>query len=169
MSIRKLFSLTLLLTLMLCSSAFANSFESRGSIIVSGIVAKRPTPGVQVFSIIRLTNISGSDVDCRVKVYDQEGTVVTNYCKILKALTTTNQNIAVASGADSFSIPAGGVRTVSISVPDATRVIMAHAVIEWSSDNEHVKKALIASGNVGYRDLTGYSASNLVIIGDQPF
>lgn len=168
MSLQKVFTLTFVLILMLCSAAYAVEFTPRGSVVIPGIQSSRPssTNFSQVY--LHVTNVAGCDVDCRVTVYDHAGNDVTSYASVYEGSDTGPTAVLAASGGD-FSLPSGASRFVRIAVDDASKLLVGHAVVEWASTNTHVKKALVVSGRYYsfYKDGLSYSA--LPIISGQPF
>ena len=168
MSLRKVFTLTFVLTLVLCSAAYAVEFNSRGSVVIPGVQFKHTSATNFSEVYLHVTNIAGCDVDCRVTFYDHAGNDVTSsYAAVYKGSDTSSGAVLVTSGGD-FSLPSGGSRYVKLSVDGAAKLLVGHAVVEWASTNAHVKKALVVSGRY-YFSKNGVSFAKLPVIGSQPF
>jgi len=159
----------LILILLLCGSASATSFETRGSAVVNSMRARYYNSISYVVSHLWITNITGSDVTCRVSFYDHAGNDVTSYCKVLSGSESSADHVTISTGTGTFELPAGQSRFVSLGLSNTNRNIQGYAVIEWSSADSLVRKPLIAVGSCYTRsgDRAGYMT--IPINGGQPF
>lgn len=166
---RKLLPLLIAVGVLLSSSVYANAFEAKGSAIVGGVYADYHGSTKFFKTFLYITNVTGSDVDCRVTIYDHSGDDVTSdCCTIFTGSSSSASVVTIGSGADIFSLPAGASRMVRVAVTNA-RCIIGHAVVEWSSEDRHVKKALVVAGDLQYRRGNSFMDKALPVIGGQPF
>jgi len=166
---RSIFLMTLTLIMLLCGPANATYLEARGSAVVTGMRAKHRSSTDFQHSIIWVTNITGSDVECRVNFFDHAGDDVTSYCTVYSGNASSNAAVTIATGTGTFDLPAGETRYVYLTMPNTSRLIQGHAVIEWASTNPHLRKALIAAGECRVVSSALKQAAGFTINGGQPF
>ncbi|MGL1864225.1 MAG: hypothetical protein OCC46_17045 [Pseudodesulfovibrio sp.] len=139
----KYLMLALAVTMIVGTAASASAFEARGSAVVTGMQARDST--WDDISNIYVTNITGSDVSCRITVYDHNGNDVTSLCKVYTGASAGGGMVLVSSGTGTLDLPASNSRSIQFSKSGAAGIIIGHAVIEWSSEDTKLRKALIAN------------------------
>ncbi len=160
-----------MLTLIMCTSAFASTtFETRGSAIATGIIAISSSTSYQIKPTMLLSNISGVDVECRVTVFDQDGNNVSSINDVYSGNSSGTNAVLVSTGAAAFTIPAGATRNINMWDSNMNKQIIGHALIEWSSADGNVRKALIGGGRVITTN-GGYSSysTTFSVNGGMPF
>lgn len=146
------------------------TFETRGSAVATAIQPISSSTTYAVKPSIFLTNISGADIECRVKMYDHNGNDVSSIIKILTGNDSGTGSVDVAYGSDVFSMPAGSSRLVSLWTSNMNKRIIGHAVIEWGSEDPNVRKALLAEGRRITTNGTGPAyACSVQVNGGMPF
>ncbi|KAB1440355.1 hypothetical protein [Pseudodesulfovibrio senegalensis] len=159
----------LALLLSLCSVSSVAAFETRGSAFVPCMSASYSNSSVLVRSYIYLTNITGSDVTCRVTFRDHAGDDVTSYSSVYSGNASGNSAVTIATVNGTFTLPAGETRYLRLSISDTSRLIIGQATIEWASDDPNLRKAIIAYGKRhGVHNDRGTLAS-IPINNGQPF
>ncbi|WP_147822607.1 hypothetical protein [Salidesulfovibrio onnuriiensis] len=161
--------LTVLLAAFVFAAAFAGSgfaqegFTPRGSAVVPGILVRHGNDNWLNMNILLITNISASDVTCRVTVYDENGNDVSNLCSVSTGAPGSSVE-TIAQGTGTFALPPASTRMVYVYRSDMKRAIMGHAVIAWDSENDKLRKALMAvhrmRTDAGNRGHTGAIAVN---------
>lgn len=157
--------LALSLVLLLCGSAFASDvFNAKGSAVAPGLML-RDRGDLYDYVEFYISNITESNVTCRVTAYDNDGIDVTAtygrvYTKGHVVIPTTEPGV--------FEIPANSTRMFQLHKEGIKTPIHGYAVIEWTSP-ENKRKALIASGRRfrGRSDRT--HSSTLPVNNGQPF
>lgn len=90
----------------MCSSVFAQTtFECRGSAVVPGIKTFSSSSSVHSVTTLFVSNITGSDVACKVTVYDHNGNDVSYLCDILTGNDASSSVVTLASGTGEFFLP----------------------------------------------------------------
>ena len=154
--------LAVIVVLMMCGSALAQTdFNAKGSIVVPNIWSYKQLPSSWLYTYINVSNITGTDVQCKITVYDNDGTDVTQYSQIYTR--GSNYYTEVSAGTGEFDLPAHATRTYSIK---ATPSISGYAVVEWKSSDPQLRKALVAGMLVLYNN-SGVGISE--INNGQPF
>ncbi|WP_147822615.1 hypothetical protein [Salidesulfovibrio onnuriiensis] len=155
------------LVLLLCGSAVAEEvFVSHGSAVVTGIQCRKGT-WTDVFNLF-VTNISGSEVTVKVTLFDHDGNDRSSICKVSTGSASGNGATSVSTGTGTFTLPAGATRIVA-APSSLNGMIYGHAVIEWTSADSRLKKALMATlqKTISYGDKSyGFMAN---VNGGQPF
>ena len=163
--------LAVVAALLMCGSAMAADFETRGSAVVIGLEAavitstnykKRPK--------IYVTNISGSDVTCKISLFDHDGNDATSYT-VYTGSSTSYAGALVSSDNAPFTIPAGATREINAWPNVSNENIKGYALIEWSSEASHIRKALAINASL-YSQGTSTGIvyqTSLTVIGNQPF
>ncbi|MGL1863537.1 MAG: hypothetical protein OCC46_13520 [Pseudodesulfovibrio sp.] len=168
MKIKYLFVVAIL-SMLLCGAAQAADFEARGSAIVPGLQMHSSSSSVLSYSVIRVTNTSGSDVSCRVSVYDHNGADVSSLCSVITGNSSAASATTLSTGTGLFSLPAGHSRYIWIYKSNWNKVMYGHAVIEWDSEDTSARKALVVSGERYINYGTKAISVMLPVIGAQPF
>ncbi|MCG8549231.1 MAG: hypothetical protein MI799_02385 [Desulfobacterales bacterium] len=139
--------LVLVMILSLYTVAQASDFVTRGSAIVPGLrTGYSDSSSTRIDSnSVFITNITGSDVDVRMTVYDHDGNDITNYCSVKTGNTGSASPTIIASGTGEFELPAGNTRFVYCRAP-TQGCYYGHGVIEWSSSDLNLRQALVAAG-----------------------
>lgn len=159
------------LIMLMCGSAFAvECFSAKGSAVVTGvrIVNYGATNNDQ--SEITVSNISNTSVTCKVTVFDHAGTDITSNCKVFSGKYNGDIGSSlIASGTGTFELPAGNTRLVSVWNENANAVVYGHAVIEWTSADNRLRKALIASLRTIARNGSANYCTHTMANSGQPF
>lgn len=136
--------IAMLLAVLMCSSAMAaeGCFNAKGSTLVSDVLCRNKSDSQFFKTNLSISNITSSNVTCRVKVYDHNGDDVSTSCSIWVG-SPTGSFVSVSSGKNVFEIPAHSSRIYSFLTDQKS--VVGYAVIEWTSDNEDLRKALIAT------------------------
>ena len=134
-----------LFTIILMSTFAGPSFaqmDVRGSTIIPSLIYQS-AGSTYTNTYLIITNITNSPVTCRVKTYDHNGNDLSQYGYVY---TGGNSNWAVVStGAIDFELPAHSARMYTIKNYSPLISILAHSIVEWSSSDVRLRKALVAS------------------------
>ncbi len=136
--------LALALTLLMCSSVFAmgqECFNAKGSLLVANVHGSSFASNSNHNTALTVSNITNKAVTCRVTVYDQNGDDISS--KGNAYTTGNNANLIKVSAGGTFEIPANSTRIYVIKNSNTTR-FAGYGVIEWTSDDAKLRKALIA-------------------------
>ncbi len=156
----KLSMLSVAMLVLMCGAAGAQDFQVRGSAIVPNLLYQFWSTTQYVNSEILITNITNVPVKCRVLIYDHSGNDISSFGQIL---TGGNGNWAlVSTSAANFEIPANGSRIFSLANTYPLKSIIAHAIIEWSSDDTKLRKALMA-GVWTFLEVNGRGHGNFLV------
>ncbi len=116
-----------------------------------------------------LTNITDTEVSCTVNFYSSDGEAYNSVLKVYKG-NKTGSSVILTDESNSFKIPAHSTRCVEFKDLSKKNNTFGYAVIEWSSADTMVNKALIGSlrkyGRAGAGTLFGTCSE---INGGQPF
>ena len=133
--------LSMVVVLMMCGGAMAEEcFNAQGSAVAPGLLFAYRGAGDWTSPYIILNNITDKSVQCRVTVYNQDGTDVTSFGYVL---TGGSSWITVSSGTGDMEIPAYSTRIYSINPSGGQKAIMGHATIQWKSDDVKLRNALV--------------------------
>lgn len=151
------------MVMLLTTNAFAQEcFNSKGSLIVPGMYATYVSSTYEAASHIFLSNVTGSSVDVKVTVYDQDGNDI-----------TTGHSMIIAGAAPTlggtFTLPAYSTRLFKFYNSIANQHIYGHAVVEWTSADSRVRKALIGTMYRQQKIGSSYTNTDYVLNGGQPF
>ncbi len=162
--------LAAIMTMLMCGAASAADFETRGSAVVTGIqVASSSSSTAYTSSGIWVTNISGTDVTCKITAFNHYGDDISSYIDVLVGSATSTGSSTLGSGGGAFSLPANETRMVRIYDSGLNKSHYGYALIEWSSEDATVRKAIIAQGN-RYTYMSGaLQSSTLAVNSGQPF
>ncbi len=141
----KYLMLALVVTMIVGTAASASAFEARGSAVITGVAGRVGSSSTYYdFTEVNVTNIAGSAVTVRVKVYDHDGTDVTQYCTVYTGDSSRPSIVTIATGTGTFELQPAATRKVLFQLAVTNKNIFGHAVIEWSSTDEKLRKAIIA-------------------------
>ncbi len=130
------------MVVMMCGGVFAQgAFVPQGSAIVPDVTAWQKDSTNSEYTKLHLTNITGSNIHVKIKVYNHDGLDVTYYGKVYTG-SSTYKYVTVASGTGEFDMPAHSSR-VFLFVAPSQMLICGNAVVEWSSDDMQLHKALL--------------------------
>ncbi|MBG0774165.1 hypothetical protein [Oleidesulfovibrio alaskensis] len=118
------------------------TFQPRGRALVTGVEAR--DEAWDFITNLFITNISESDVTCRVTVYDHDGKDVSSLCNVFTG-NRIGAPVQLRAGNGSFALPPGATRMVRIWAQGMVPVVFGHAVIEWTGADAQTDKALIAA------------------------
>ena len=123
----------------------------------------------QTFSAskIHVSNITDSAVTCRVKVYDYNGNDLSSYCHVTTGDDSTYFK-TLSTGVNTFVLPAHSSRVFSFFKKNMSKSVVGYAVIEWTSENEDLRKALIATHRL-VGAATHHHMGMVMINNGQPF
>lgn len=158
--------LTLSLALLFCGFAFAeHCFNAKGSTIVPGLITIQKNGGRTDTTNISLSNITDSAVTCRVTIYDHDGnSIAAEYGNVYSGDSRT-----IATGTDTFDIPAHSTRIFQFYKVNSNRDIYGHAIIDWTSANENLRKALVGTARHYYWKGDSTWATSTAVNNGQPF
>ncbi|WP_147822613.1 hypothetical protein [Salidesulfovibrio onnuriiensis] len=156
------------LVLMLCGSAFAtvDCFNAKGSLLVADVHGLSFESDYYQNTSFTLSNITSTAVTCRVTVYDQNGDDISSNGNVYVAGNSANLINVSTSG--TFEIPANSTRIYKIQNSNTTR-FSGYAVIEWTSDSEKQRKALIAGMYTFFRSRSEKFTWGSQLNNGQPF
>ncbi|ACS78228.1 hypothetical protein [Maridesulfovibrio salexigens] len=127
--------------MLMCGVASATSFNAQGSAVVAG-VDHRYVSNVNFYSTsLRLSNITGETVQCKVTVFNHDGEDISSYGTIRTGGSPNYQELA--SGTDTFDIPPYSTRSYELKSSRLNQSVYGYAVVEWTSNNPKLRKALI--------------------------
>lgn len=142
-------------------------FNAQGSALVPGLMARHRNANYYIQSNLIISNITDSAVTCRVMVFDHDGNDISSYCYVTTGDNSTEFK-KISTGVNSFEIPAHSTRGFYFFKANMQKSVLGHAVIEWTSDNKRLRKALIASS--GLDAIAGQYYSNRAFVNNgQPF
>ncbi len=161
--------LSVAMLVLMCGVAGAQEcFSAQGSALVPGLNFLYYDSHHYQFADLNLTNITDKRVQCKVSFYDHAGNDITYFGIIYSGGSNA---VIVSTGTGDFELPAHSSRIFSLrtSTPIWT---LAYAVVEWTSDDPMLRKALIGRTRMwGYGGDGGsfpYQSSTLINTG-QPF
>lgn len=166
----KSIALAVLALLLLSTAAFASStFVPRGTAVIPGVeAASSSTVTNSAKSIFYLTNISGSDVTVRATFYDHDGNEVPQLWNVYTGNDFVNAPVLVTTS-NTFDLAAAATRWIRPWADNMDRVIYGHVVLEWSSEDTMLRKAIMAIGKRHRQNSNGSYESTFTINGDMPF
>lgn len=142
---------------------------SHGSTVVPGIDIYYRTSTDYIATNIYLTNITGEEITCTIKLFDYAGVNITkNFIKGIYDGSHTSASPSSLGTDSTFTIPAKGSRWLRILRASPCR-IAAHAIIEWSSEHDAMSQAL--AGTLRFSNISNgkYGVGNMFINNGQPF
>ncbi len=156
--------LSMAMLMLMCGAAGADDFHPQGNALVSGLFQYYARDKVQSNSMIVLSNITSDDVQCKVTVYDQNGSDITTLGLVYAASSL------ISTGTGLFDIPAHSTRRFYLPGNAPEKFNVGYAIIEWSATDTTIRKALI--GSVLHNRQNGDNSigiSDKDINGGQPF
>ncbi|WP_432736697.1 hypothetical protein [Maridesulfovibrio sp. FT414] len=160
------FVLAMAMVLMMSGGAMAqSSFYPQGSALMSNLIIYYASPVSWTLPYITLTNITDSNVRCKVNIYDSEGSSITHLSRVVKGGANWVQ---IALGTSDFDIPAHSSRMFYLTTNSVFHTI-GYAEIEWQSDDPKARKALIGGVMQHRCDGSSYTNTTDLINNGQPF
>lgn len=158
--------IVLAIVILLSSVASAEEcFNAKGSTLVPSMICHHTNSTQYNSTRLDISNITGTEVTCRVRVYDQDGNDVSSHCTIVKGSSTSSFS-TISTGSNTFSIPAHSSRIYAFSTNGKS--VNGYAVIEWTSTDENLRNALIAG--YCYMGVSDKIYSSMAFVNDgQPF
>ncbi|TIH06212.1 hypothetical protein D0S45_20760, partial [Marinifilum sp. JC120] len=130
------------MVVLMCSGVFAQgTFVPQGGITVPFMTFWDNNKKFYRTNIF-LSNITGSDLKCKVTPYDHDGYEVPQYLIVLSG-NNSGSSTHISAGVEEFDIPAHSTRVVTVRVTNAKKTIYGYALIEWSSEDAVARRALI--------------------------
>ncbi|WP_419785809.1 hypothetical protein [Pseudodesulfovibrio sp.] len=168
---RKSLVFSFMLTILICSSAYAVDFVPRGKVIIPGVESIWPNSRVAASTQIAITNVSGCDVNCKVTFYDHKGIDVSSYCTLYTWNATGTTESVIGTCDETFSLGSGKTILAGANIHNTSKGIHGYAVIEWGSDNPHISRALVVMAQKTNIDLNNSLLSRIAlpVVGVQPF
>lgn len=140
---KKLIVATMMASLLF--SAVAAHADSHGSTFIPPTLVQYKSNNVRNWSNIFLSNITGEEITCTVRIYDHQGVdVTTNYVANVFTGSYTSGDTPSLGASSTFTIPANGTRELQLYTTNVS-AMMGYGIIEWSSTNEKIGKALLGS------------------------
>lgn len=137
---------------------------STGSAIVPTVVLHYNNSQSHSWVNLLLSNIVDKEITCSVQVFDQDGVDITDTV-ISNLYTGSPAGIQPIGTSAVFNIPAHGSRLLQL-YKATMHGTLAHAIIQWSSEDKAIGKALV--GSVSSQS-TVYGSSSIPINNGQPF
>lgn len=137
---------------------------SSGSTIIPTVVFHYNNDQSYSWVNLMLSSIVDKEVTCSVRVFDQDGIDITDTA-ISNLYTGSPTGIQPVGTSATFNIPAHGSRMLQL-YKAALHGTLAHAIIQWSSEDKTIGKALV--GSVSSQS-TVYGSSTVAINNGQPF
>lgn len=160
--------LALAMTMLLSVTAFAQEcFNAQGSALVPGLQYFNNSGSLEINENIFLSNITNSEVTCKVTIYDHDGNDVTVHSTVYTGSQDASVPV-VATGTGTFKIPAHSTRFLRF-YDSANKNLLAYAVVEWTSTDTRARKALIGVVKTYSRNGSSSNASKYLINNGQPF
>lgn len=158
------------LTLVVCLASASMSFSSEiitsgGKVFVNGLYTQYISSTNHSTFQIFVSNVTSVDVTCNITVYDQNGsTNCTSYGDVYAASTSGSGWVEEYSGTGEFALSAHSSRVYMINPSSSMPNAMYYVVIEWVSNDETLRKAVIASArsvqNIGGAYFTSQTSVN---------
>ncbi|TIH12543.1 hypothetical protein D0S45_17890 [Marinifilum sp. JC120] len=141
------------LVVLMCGGVFAQgTFISQGSAFLPEVYSDKYNNLNQGWTMIHLTNVSGSNVHVRIKILNQDGLEVTQFSKYFKG--GSSGVVTISSGTGDVDIPAHSALSLKFQAPNP-QVVTGYGTIEWSSDDTQLRKGLM-----GIVKITGWGGNN---------
>lgn len=158
----------LALVALLCGTAFAETCASKGSTVIPSVRYRLYSSTHQYWHSLDLSNISGSDVTCTVKLFDHTGAQVTDNIIVKEGSTSSTAFTTLPVANNTFDIPAGRSRHVIIYKENSNFV--GYGVIEWCSTDPRLSKALVGTvQRFGINNTNGSYGGEYPLNAAQPF
>lgn len=145
--------LSAVMVVLMCSAVFAQvDFVPQGSAFMPEIYSDNYNNLNQGWTMVHLTNVSGSNVHVKIKIFNQDALEVTQFSKYFKGGTSGVVNISSGTGA--VDIPPHSALSLKFQAPNP-QVVTGYGTIEWSSDDAQLRKAIM-----GIVKITGWGGNN---------
>ncbi len=167
-SLIKLSMLSVAILILTCGSAIADSFNGKGCTLVPVTVFWGHSRNYTQTSIT-VSNITGSTVKCHVILYDHDGNEVDSIGTVQSGAIGSHET-TISTGTNIFELPPNSTRRYTISKTNTVFGICGYAVVEWTSNDSKLRKALI--GEVWRTGIAGgdlYYSGNYILNNGQPF
>lgn len=149
----------------------ASEIFSGGKAMVCGLMSHYVTSsGNFVQFAISVSNTTDVEVDCNITLYNQDGdTSSTSYGTVSEPNSSTaSGSITITTGGE-FTLPAHSTRHYCFNIASGMPNFAGYAVIEWTSSNTTIRKALLASMQRGSRNGSSYHSQQVLVNGGQLF
>ncbi len=155
--------LCITMVMFVCGAAIAeDSFGAQGSALIPNLVYYNTQVHHQSTPFIILSNITDTDVQCRLTPYDDAGNDMSSMVNTLRG-GTQGLWVSVAQGTGDFEIPAHSSRLVTINIGRPNTGV-GYAVIEWKSNKPKMRKALIGGVTTTTTSVNGVQGQSKVLI-----
>lgn len=142
---------------------------SRGKAIVPNVIGRYKNIDNYTVTHIVVSNITSSDVDCKITVYNHDGVDVTSWSKLSTGTDTSLLNV-IAQGTGEFTLPAQSTRIFTFGTVDGQQLhYPGYATIEWASDDSTMFEALVAGGRMWHESGGNPFAIGFLVNGGMPF
>jgi len=159
--------LSVVVVLMMCGGAMAEEcFNAQGSALVPNIIYVYNNAKNYVYPYITISNITDKEVQCKVKVFDQDGIDVTYLGYVFSGGEPLN---VISSGIGDFDIPAYSTRVYAFNRDGGKKRVAGYATIEWKSDDTKLRNALVGGVFRARGFASSRSDSERLINNGQPF
>ncbi|TIH07878.1 hypothetical protein D0S45_20480 [Marinifilum sp. JC120] len=157
------------MVVLMCSGVFAQgTFIPQGSAVVPGVESAYFKPSERWISTLQITNLTNEEIDCKVTIYNYDGSDVTHKGEVCRG-SSSSSAVIISTGTGLFSIPAHGTRFYRLRATNYKEIINGHAVVQWSSTDPKIHKALMGTMRIeGIVDTTTIM-SHITINNGQPF
>lgn len=135
--------LTIACVVLMWSVALAEPCESKGSAVIPGVHYLNKSSGEWRQTALFLTNTSASEVTCTMSLFDSAGVAVNNKCDVYKGTATPTGATKLATGVDTFTIPANQTRLVIIFKSD--QHFIGYGKVEWCSSEPTLSRPMIGT------------------------
>ncbi|WP_432735458.1 hypothetical protein [Maridesulfovibrio sp. FT414] len=143
-----------------------NGFKAQGSATIPGIMYYYTDSNTWSLPYIMLTNTSSTSVNCQVNVYGSEGEDLGAAALVAKGGTNW---ITILNGPGIFEIPPHSTRCYILHFPASPYYTYAHAIVEWNSNDQFQKNALIGSCELRNKNQGIVTTSYLPVNNGNPF
>ncbi|WP_291329918.1 hypothetical protein [Desulfovibrio sp. UCD-KL4C] len=140
-SLMKACVLSMAMLMLMCGAAGADEFKAQGSALVAGIDHRYVSVLDFYATSLRLSNITGEPVQCKVTVFNHNGEDITSYGHVLTGGSSDLQ--VILGGTGTFDIPPYSSRIYELKSSTLKQSVTGYAIVEWTSDNSKLRKALI--------------------------
>ena len=121
-------------------------------------------------SKLYLSNITDEEIECSIRFYNDEGIDISARADVYKGSSTTGALVLEHSQTDTFTIPPRGSRVAQYYDATATRYEFGYAIVQWSSTNPAIGKAMLGNHRTLGRGGNGtISYTTDLINNGQPF
>ncbi len=161
--------LSVAMLMLMCGAAGADDFYPQGSVLVPNLIFQQYNANNFFYQYITITNITDKSVKCRISVYNNDGNDVTSLGRYCTGSSSAGVGIQVSSGSGEIDLPAHSTRLFALDGANTPQVFHGYAVIEWSSSDSQMRKALLAGGWCLRNSGGEQSGGQITINNGQPF